>query len=189
MSVPFTTLERGTNLQTMHPPPFNTLPENATVLDELYLAFVERSLAIGPDYGMDEWLNSFFAAKNNIQTYYQNPWWEFLLSYMQRRMISDVYINYVNHTDPYVPEGDINWFDVGTFMSIAGLSATPDYFRNIIPTWTGFGTPVFNYATITNGDIINTWQFEEVQKTLSTLRWTSPDGEHIVVNDFTNQNS
>ena len=165
MSASFTTVTKGLPWQTMHTVPFSVLPENPTLLDEIYLASKERfDLVLGEGL-----VDMFFFKGNTLQGdcgFGMSIWG--LIQYLLLISVSD-YVDYIN--------GPLNGdqsnflhFDFDTFCSAAGLN--PAGFRRV-REWDGISAPTYEYGATQVGDIIGPWIFEDIQKGLSALRWTS----------------
>jgi len=184
MSTPFTTA-RGSSWQTMHPIPFSTLPENPTILDEIYLALKERVWA-DEDWWEDD-INEIeeIFARNDEYRNLQGDWYEFFATIQEKiqDMATGYFLDYVN--GPLLDDlSDFLYFydndddETKTWREAAGLNPFDEdeeegaAFRRV-RNWDGFGEPTYEYGWAQFGDVIGPWIFEDIQKGLSALRHTS----------------
>ena len=78
--------------------------------------------------------------------------------------------SFVDHTQTIEGKTSVPMFTLTTWRDAAGLNTNG--FRRVTE-WDGTGIPTFCYGIAQDGDIMGYWIFDDLQKGLSTLKWTT----------------
>lgn len=87
--------------------------------------------------------------------------------------VEQLAVQYVDDTDSgadWDAQSSIPLHTLATFRASAGIN--PNGFRRAPGAWDGIGLPAFEFGLMEEGDIIDNWIFEDLQKAIDALKFT-----------------
>ncbi len=126
-----------------------------TLLDEITLAYSERRQALGQSAYTPQ-------ANRDVQDL---SYWRAMQEWLEANCV-----NFVDHVNgPLNDEGDyFRFYTVESWRAAAGIPSGG--FRRAT-AWSGSGDPAWSFGLMRDGDIINHWVFQDLQRGFGALRW------------------